>query len=158
MTSFADRRRPLFSLFSTSTKKLSFPSLPHQQSSLHRRGMRNSGKFVRRTESIAKCRQGIFFSWRLRESLEETEKKEKNTASFLTSLRSSFFPQNKNQNNKKIHSRCSALMHPMQVPHYFCDDADCPSRHGGGGEAASASASSAVVASDEGSSSGGVVA
>ena len=51
-------------------------------------------------------------------------------------------------------------MHPMQVPHYFCDDEACPSKHGGGGVemGTSDAASAAVVADDEGSSGSGVVA
>lgn len=46
-------------------------------------------------------------------------------------------------------------MHPMQVPHYFCDDAECPSKHGGEKKTSEAAAAG-VVAGDEGS--GGVVA
>lgn len=46
-------------------------------------------------------------------------------------------------------------MHPMQVPHYFCDDAECPSKHGGGEKITSEAA--AIVSGDEGSSGGGVV-
>ena len=44
-------------------------------------------------------------------------------------------------------------MHPMQVPHYFCEDDACPSKHGG--EKAASEGASAVVAGDVGSSSGG---